>query len=357
MTTSDDTAAYPHLFTPIQIGPRRLRNRVWMVAHATEFATDGTFADASVQYYGERARGGVAAITMEAMAVHPTSLPRRGVIQAYDERVVASYRRVAAAVQAHGTLLVAQLWHRGRQTDGQISRLPTWAPSAVPDVMYREIPHEMTRAEIEELVRHYVLSAEYAVKGGVDGIEIHGVSHGYLINQFLSPATNHRTDEYGGSLENRMRLLRRITDEVRAVVPDEIVYGIRLNSNDGRMPHGLDNDAWTEIARIVAGWDIYQYVSTTQGTYMDMMSIFATAGTKPNGYEVADTANLKRAVGDVPVIAVGRITTPETAEEIIASGKADLVGMARQLLADPMWVLKAQENRADDIRPCIGSNS
>jgi 2,4-dienoyl-CoA reductase (NADPH2) len=347
---------YPHLLSPIQLGPRLARNRVWQTAHATEFATDGTFADASVEYYAERARGGVGGITMEAMAVHPTSQPRRGVILAYDERVIESYRRIAAAVQPHGTLLIAQLWHRGRQTDGQVSRLPTWAPSAVPDVAYREVPHAMTTAEIDELVDHYVLAAQYAVMGGVDGIEIHGVSHGYLINQFLSPATNHRTDEYGGSLENRMRLLRRVVDAVREVVPADRVLGIRVNSSDGRMEGALDNAAWVEIAGTIASWGVLDYMSTTQGTYMDFMAIFGTSGAKPAGYEVADTARLKAAVGALPVIAVGRITTPEIGEEIVATGKADMIGMARQLIADPMWVRKAEEGRADDIRPCVGSN-
>ncbi|QYB00227.1 FAD-dependent oxidoreductase (plasmid) [Rhodococcus sp. USK10] len=347
---------YKYLLSPIELGPRIARNRIWQTAHATEFATDGTFADASVEYYGERARGGVAAITMEAMAVHPTSQPRRGVILAYDRRVIESYKRVAAAVQPHGTLLIAQLWHRGRQTDGQVSRMPTWAPSAVPDVAYREVPHAMTVSEIDELVDHYVLAAQYAIEGGVDGIEIHGVSHGYLINQFLSPATNHRTDEYGGSLENRMRLLRRIVDAVRAILPADRVFGIRVNSSDGRMEGGLDNEAWTGIARVIASWGVFHYMSTTQGTYMDFMSIFGTSAAKPTAYEVEDTARLKSAVGSLPVIAVGRITTPEIGEEIIASGKADMIGMARQLIADPMWVRKAEENRSDDIRPCVGAN-
>jgi 2,4-dienoyl-CoA reductase-like NADH-dependent reductase (Old Yellow Enzyme family)/thioredoxin reductase len=347
---------YDTLLSPIQIGPRIARNRVWQTAHATEFATDGTFPDTSAQYYGERARGGVAVITMEAMAVHPTSQPRRGVILAYDERVIASYRKVAEAVQPHGALLIAQLWHRGRETDGQVSRLPTWAPSAVPDVFYREIPHAMTLAEIDEIVDSYVRAAQYAFDGGLDGIEIHGVCHGYLINQFLSPATNHRTDEYGGSFENRIRLLRRIVDAVRETVPSDRIIGIRVSSNDGQMEGGLDNAAWVEIAREIASWNVFDYMSTSQGTYMDMMSIFGTPAAKPAGYEVEDTARLKQVVGTLPVIAVGRITTPEMAEEIVASGKADMVGMARQLIADPMWVRKVEENRADDIRPCVGAN-
>ncbi|MBL7620274.1 FAD-dependent oxidoreductase [Frankia sp. AgB1.8] len=346
---------YPTLFSPLALGPRTARNRVWLVAHATEFSTDGTFADASADYYAERARGGAAVITMEAMAVHPSTQPRRGVILAYDPAVVDSYRKVAAAVHPHGTLLLAQLWHRGRQTDGIISRRPTWAPSPVPDTVYREIPHEMTGPEIDELVEHYVLAARHAMDGGVDGIEIHGLAHGYLLGQFLSPATNHRTDAYGGSFENRLRIVRRIVEDVRQAVPADRVLGIRLNSNDGDGPHGLGNADWVRIAREVDGWGVLDYISTTQGTYLDRMQIYATSAARPAGYEVADTANLTRAVS-IPVVAVGRITTPEMAEDILTAGKAQFVGMARQLMADPLWPSKAEQGRPDDIRPCIGAN-
>lgn len=350
---------YPTLFSPIALGPRTARNRVWMAAHATEFSTDGTFADASADYYAERARGGVAVITMEAMAVHPSSQPRRGVVKAYDAAVVDSYRKVATAVQPHGAMLMAQLWHRGRQTDGIISRLPTWAPSAVPDTVYREIPHAMTVREIDELVAHYVLSAQLAMDGGVDGIEVHGLAHGYLLGQFLSPATNHRTDDYGGSFENRLRIVRRIVEGVRAVVPADRVLGIRLNSNDGDGQGdgkaGLGNEDWVRIAVEVESWGALDYISTTQGTYLDRMQIYGTSAARPAGYEVADTANITRAVS-LPVVVVGRITTPEMAESILADGKAQFVGMARQLIADPQWPAKAQRGRPDDIRPCVGAN-
>lgn len=349
------SSKYPTLFSPIALGPRTARNRIWMTAHATEFSTDGTFAPASVDYYAERARGGVAVITMEAMAVHPSSQPRRGVIHAYNEAVVGSYRKVAAAVQPHGTLLLAQLWHRGRQTDGIISRLATWAPSPVPDVVYREIPHEMTRADIEELVAHYVQSAQYAIDGGVDGVEVHGLAHGYLLGQFLSPATNHRSDEYGGSFENRMRVVRHIVEEVRRVVPPDRVLGIRLNSSDGDMESGLTNADWVRIATESESWGLLDYISTSQGTYLDRMQIYGTSAAREAGYELADTANITRAVS-LPVVAVGRVTTPELAEDILASAKAQFVGMARQLIADPMWPTKAQQGRTDEIRPCVGAN-
>ncbi|MBC9734768.1 FAD-dependent oxidoreductase [Nocardioides marmotae] len=347
--------SYPRLFEEVPLGPRTARNRIWMTAHATEFTSDHTYSDAHADYYGERARNGVAVITMEATAVHPTSQPRQGVVLAYDPAVVTSYRKVAAAVQQHGTMLLAQLWHRGRETDSVVSRRPVWAPSAVPCTVYREIPHVMTAAEIDELIDGYETSARLAVEGGLDGVEIHGLSHGYLLGQFLSPATNHRSDEYGGSDENRFRIVRRIIARVRAAVPPDRVLGIRINGNDGTHEGALQNADWVRIASWIAELGAVDYISVSQGTYLDRMRIYG-ASPQPAGYEVADTARIKAAVGSLPVVVVGRITTPDMAEGIISAGQADFVGMARQLIADPRWVVKAREGRPNDIRPCVGAN-
>lgn len=347
---------YPHLFEPMKLGPRTARNRVWMTAHSTQLVKNHNFSDEHVAYYAERAKGGVGVITMEAMAVHPTTQPYEGKIFAFDERVVPNYRKIVEAVRPHGAMLMAQLWHRGRQTNSIVSRLPVWAPSSVPCTVYGEMPHEMTAAEIEELIEGYVTSARYAVEGDLDGIEIHGIAHGYLIGQFLSPATNHRTDEYGGSFENRMRLLMKIVDRVREVTPADRVLGIRINGDDGNIAEGLRNEDWAEIARVLKDTGKLDYISVSQGTYINRMLIYGATPT-PAGYQIDATANIKKAVGeDMPVVVVGRISTPEMAESIIASGKADFVGMARQLIADPMWAKKAEAEQSDDIRPCVGAN-
>ncbi|MEX5631514.1 FAD-dependent oxidoreductase [Parafrankia sp. FMc2] len=346
---------YPALFTPGRLGPRTTRNRVWMTAHATEFTTDHTYSDAHAAYYGERAANGVAVITMEATSVHPTSQPRTGVVLAYDPAVVESYRKVAAAVQPHGTLLFAQLWHRGRETDSVVSRLPVWAPSPVPCAVYREIPHEVTAAEIDELVDGYEQSARLAVEGGLDGVEIHGLAHGYLLGQFLSPATNHRTDDYGGSAQNRFRLVERIIERVRAVVPPHLVVGIRINGDDGDFEAALRPADWVEITRRIVATGKVDYLSVSQGTYLDRMLIYGAAPA-PAGYELPATERIRAAAGGLPVIAVGRITTPDLAEAVLQRGQADFVGMARQLIADSQWVAKAAAGRPNDIRPCVGAN-
>ena len=346
---------YPTLFTPMDLGPRTARNRVWMTAHSTQLVKNHNFTDEHVAYYAERAKGGVGVITMEAMAIHPTTQPYEGKIFAFDEGVIPNYRKIVAACRPYGTLLMAQLWHRGRQTNSIVSRQPVWAPSSIPCTVYGEMPHEMTAEEIEEIIQGYVMSARHAVEGDLDGIEIHGIAHGYLIGQFLSPATNHRTDEYGGSYENRTRILMDIVRRVREVTPADRVLGIRINGDDGDIEHGMRNEEWVRIARTLADTGSLDYISVSQGTYQNRMKIYGATPT-PAGFQVDATAKIKDAVGDMPVTVVGRISTPEMAESILSSGKADFIGMARQLIADPMWAKKAEAEKPDDIRPCVGAN-
>lgn len=346
---------YPNLFSPQKIGPKTAKNRVWMTAHSTQLVKDHNFSDEHVHYYAERARGGVGVITMEAMAVHPTTQPYKGKIFAFDPAVVPNYKKLAAAVHEHGTLLLAQPWHRGRETAGTVNRLPVWAPSSVPCTVYREMPHVLTHEEIDELIQGYVLAARYAVEGELDGVEVHGLAHGYLLGQFLSPATNHRTDKYGGSFENRLRLIVDIIERTRAETGRDKIVGVRINGSDGDVPGGLTNADWTEIARALADTGLIDYISVTQGTYIERMNIYG-ATPKPAGFQIEDTARIKAAVPELPVVVAGRMNTPELAESALASGKADMVGMARTLIADPEWPNKARDGKANTIRPCVGAN-
>lgn len=353
MTT--DVTEYPNLFSPQKIGPKTAKNRVWMTAHSTQLVKDHNFSDEHVHYYAERARGGVGVITMEAMAVHPTTQPYKGKIFAFDPAVVPNYKKLAAAVHEHGTLLLAQPWHRGRETAGTVNRLPVWAPSSVPCTVYREMPHVLTTEEIDELIQGYVLAARWAVEGELDGVEVHGLAHGYLLGQFLSPATNHRTDQYGGSFENRLRLIVDIIERTRAETGRDKIVGVRINGSDGDVPGGLTNADWTAIARALADTGLIDYISVTQGTYIERMNIYG-ATPKPAGFQIEDTARIKAAVPELPVVVAGRMNTPELAESALAAGKADMVGMARTLIADPEWPNKARDGKANTIRPCVGAN-
>jgi 2,4-dienoyl-CoA reductase-like NADH-dependent reductase (Old Yellow Enzyme family) len=344
---------YPNLLSPLQIGRHTIRNRVWMAAHATLLVKDHLFTDAHVHYYVERARGGVGIITMEAMAVHATTQPYKGKAFAFDPRMVPQYRKIADAVHAHGAKILAQPWHRGRETNSVASGAPVWAPSAVPCSVYREMPHVMTAADIAAIIEGYRLSARYAREGGLDGIEVHGLSHGYLLNQFLSPATNHRTDGFGGSVENRLRIVCEILDATRAEAGPALMVGVRINGDDGH-DGGLGPDEWADIARRIEATGHIDYVSVSQGTYLNRMLIYPTAPME-HGYQMAATHRIKQAVG-VPVVGVGRIVEPEEAERHIAAGDCDFVALARALVADPEWVAKAARGDARRIRPCVGAN-
>jgi 2,4-dienoyl-CoA reductase-like NADH-dependent reductase (Old Yellow Enzyme family)/thioredoxin reductase len=355
VTSSAPNSPYPTLFTPMQLGPKTAKNRIWMTGHSTHLVENAKFSEAHINYYRERARGGLGVITTEALAVHPTTQPYEGArVFAFEPEIVPNYQALATALHEYDVLVFAQLWHRGRQTHGVVSRKPVWAPSAVPCALNREMPHAMTEYEIDEMVEHYVRSAEYAVEGGMDGVEIHGVTHGYLLGQFLSPATNHRTDDYGGSYENRIRIVLRIIDEIKAIAPADFVVGMRISGDEG-IEHGLDNAAWVQLARSFADTGKIDYLSVTQGTYLNRMMMYGATPVVP-GYQLPATAEIKKAVPELPVTAVGRILTPEMGEQILTSGTADMVCMARQLIADPEWPNKAAEDRADDIRPCVGAN-
>ncbi|MGP1394206.1 MAG: oxidoreductase [Inquilinaceae bacterium] len=352
-SAADSAPPFPILTSPMRLGPKTARNRVWMLAHATLLVKDHLFTDAHVAYYVARARGGVGVITMEAMAAHPTTQPYKGKAFAFDPRMVDQYRKIAPAVQAEGALIFAQPWHRGRQTNSVTNGLPVWAPSAVPCAVYREMPHVMSASDIGEIVDGYRLSARYAREGGLDGIEVHGMSHGYLLNQFLSPATNHRTDAFGGSIERRLRIVEEILQATREEAGRDLVVGVRINGDDGH-EGGLGPDAWADIARRLEATGMIDYISVSQGTYIDRMLIYPTSP-REHGYQLAATRTIKAAV-DLPVVGAGRIVTPAEAEGFLAAGDCDFVGMARQLIADPDWVRKAAGGEADKVRPCVGAN-
>ncbi len=348
-----ENAAYPHLLSPHKIGGHTIKNRVWMSAHATLLVRDHLFTDEHVSYYVERAKGGVGIITMEAMAVHETTQPYKGKAFAFDPRMIPQYQKIADAVHPYGTKILAQPWHRGRQTNSVTSGVPVWAPSSVPCAVYREMPHVMSAEDIKEIIEGYRLSARHAREGGLDGIEVHGMSHGYLLNQFLSPATNHRTDNYGGSLKNRLRIVLEILDATREEAGPDLIVGVRMNSDDGH-DGGLGPDEWADIARAFEATGKIDYIGTSHGTYLNRMLIYPTAPVD-HGYQMSATRRLKDAVS-LPVVGAGRIVTPDEAEKHLAAGDCDFVALARALIADPEWVAKAERGDAKRVRPCVGAN-
>ena len=345
------------LFSPIRVGSLTLRNRIVNTAHGTGFTKDHVFTDQHVHYYAERAKGGVAMIITESASVHPTSnIGMQDTLRGYERNILPSYRRVADAVHRHGTKVLVQLSHQGRQ-GGTVEGLPRWGASPIPsrESSYgnNEVPHEMDTEEIAELVGAFAECAALAKEGGFDGVELHG-AHGNLIHQFLSPLTNLRADEYGGGLDNRLRFATEVVNSVRGRVGREFVVGMRI-SGDEFVPGGLDLEQMKVVARRLTAGGLLDYLNVSNSTYSDLGSM---ANHMPSMYYLpAQFSHIWKGIKDavaVPVLGMGRINSPELAENLLSEGKADLIGMVRELIADPRLPEKARSGVADKIRPCIG---
>jgi len=342
---------YPHLLAPLEAGRLRLKNRVVFPGHQTLLSEAGVVGDRMLGYYAERAKGGVAAVIVEGAAVHPTTIKFTDYLRAYDERIVPSLDRLADRLHEYGCRAILQLAHSGSRMSTFDSRRELWAPSPVQAAISPEIPHEMTRAEIGELLGGYRTSVANAARSRIDGIEIHA-AHEYLLGEFLSPYNNRRTDQYGGSFDKRLRLLLEVIEVARETAGDELVIGVRMNGTD-LTPEGVDLDDYVRIAERLAATGAIDYLNISAGTSRDNNRIVPSMEWA-QGLYVDHAARIKAAV-DIPVIAVGRIKRPAHAEAILADGRADAVAEARALIADPFWVAKAGAG-PERIRPCIGCN-
>ena len=345
--------SFRHLFSPIAIGPIVAPNRIMMAAHTTLFAENGIMSDRYVDYVEERAKGGVGVVVAEMQLVLPNAVDYIGADYGHDERVVPMYRKLAEAVHRHGTKVFAQVNHTGRQTDSGISRLPIWAPSAIACPFTREMPKEMAVEDIQEVVRAFGQVVAYAREGGLDGVEIHGMT-GYLVQQFLSPFSNRRQDEYGGSVENRMRLLLEVLREIRSRVGSDFVVGVRMPV-DEFVPGGLTLDDACEIAVRLEGTGQVDYLSLSAGNYASIMTTLPKGMGSRLGMFAPMSAAIREVV-KIPVAVAGRIIDPLQAEQILSDGQADLVAMARELISEPEFGVKAKEGRLDELRTCLGCN-
>lgn len=341
------------LFTPLLLGRKTAPNRLVFAAHQTNFATHHRFTERHVAYYAARAVGGVGLIVLEGSVVHRSDWPYEYVIFGYDPAVVDGYRNVAEAVHRHGALALAQLTHSGMQGSSHYSQLPLWAPSPVPEVNSRELPQAMDADDIAAVIEGFRQAARYAMDGGLDGVELNA-GQDSLIRQFLSPLTNQRGDDYGGSLENRLRFARQIIEQVRHEVGSNALVGLRLCGDEYAPWAGIKPEDAAEIAQHLTDDSRLDFISVTSG------SIYTGHLTRPGlyqppGFAAHLAAQIKAAV-NLPVFAQGSIVDPAMATALLAEGKADAVEMTRALIADPELLLKLRQGRADDIRPCLLSN-
>ncbi len=349
-------STFETLLSPIKLGKLQVKNRVMVTAHTTNFSENGIPTDRDVAYYGERAKGGAGLIVIGALRIHPTTLNAPLNIMAFKPEVVPMFQQMSDAIHEHGVKIIGQILHMGRQIYPGYSRTPPWSASPIACPINKVIPHEMTQAEIQEIIEHFALTARHAKEGGMDGVEIHG-AHGYLIQQFMSPWSNHRQDAYGGSVENRLRFAYEVIDAVRREVGDDFVVGFRL-SGEEFTEGGLDITQMTGISRMLTETKQLDFLSVSQSNYNphSFQTMIPDMHFERAPYTYLSAA-IKDSVDDnMPVFTVGRILDPVQAEEILASGVADMVGMTRAHIADPEIVKKAQENRVADIRLCIGCN-
>ena len=344
---------YRYLFSPLQLGPITLRNRVVFSAHLTNYAEDGLPTEQHAAYYAARAEGGAGLIITEEHSTHPTDWPYEKLIHGFHREVIPGYRRITDAVHGHGTPIFAQINHNGGQASSMYSRLPVWAPSPVADPLFREVPKAVTTREIAEIVDGYGLVAGHCAEGGFDGVELQ-CSHSSIVRGFLSGATNTRTDHYGGSMENRARLLIEIVDAVREALGPTRALGVRL-CGDELIEGGTTIDEAVAVAKMVEATGKVDYINTSIGVATATLFMIEASMHVPPGYALFIPNAIRREVA-LPVVGVGRFKDPLQVERALAEGHCDLVGVVRAQIADPDFVRKAQSGEHDDTRLCLSCN-
>lgn len=342
---------YRHLFEPGQIGSLVLKNRVVMPGMGTGLPSpNGEMTDHLIAYYEERAKGGTGLIITEYTSVdYELGKANENQLRIDHDRFIPGFYRLANAIHKYDAKLFVQLQHPGRETTSTtLGGKQIVAPSPVTCAAIGEKPRELTTLEVKEIVHQFVGAAVRCQRAGADGVELHG-AHGYLINQFLSPNTNLRTDEYGGSFENRMRFAEEIITGIKDACGWDFPVIIRLSIDEfdeGGMTVELSQEACRHLEKI--GVDA---IHASCGNYNSMNKIIESMMFE-QGWRVYLAEEMKKAVS-IPVITVGTIREPEFAEKILADGRADFIAMGRTHLADPEWAKKAIEGREKEIRKCI----
>lgn len=346
---------FPGLFSSLEIRGKIIRNRILSTGHDTTMPTDATVNDALIAYHKARARGGAGLIITQVAGVHETARYTSHMLMATDDGCIDGYRRLADACHAEGCAVFSQLFHPGREImESSDGLLPVaYAPSVTPSERFHVMPRELNQELIKEIIEGYGSAARRMYQAGLDGVEF-VASHGYLPAQFLNPRVNLRTDDYGGSLDSRLRFFRQALIAMRNTTGDDFVIGMRISA-DERDEAGLAADEVLECCICLE--PLLDYVSVTAGTSASVGGAIHIVPPMAyqNAYLSSDAKRIKGAL-TIPVFVAGRINQPHEAEAIIESGSADMCGMTRALICDPEMPNKASENRPDDIRACIACN-
>jgi 2,4-dienoyl-CoA reductase-like NADH-dependent reductase (Old Yellow Enzyme family) len=347
------TDHYPLLLSPFEIRGRELRNRIVSTPHATGWSRDGLIDRSEVDYHARKAAGGCGLVmTFGSASVDPSTEASYGSIALWDERNEPALRALADGVHEHGGLVISQMTHMGRRGTSAISGIPLRAPSDLPEGVHMEVPVPLATDELPAIVERFAEVAQRLERCGLDGVEVTSYG-GHLIEQFFDPLVNTRSDEYGGSLENRTRFAREVLLAVRAAVSDRCIVGFRM-AVDQCLTGGLGPADMIEIARSLASTGAVDLFSVSGGTGATRMSTgyFVPGDALPEGVYNERAIRFRREVG-VPTLVAGRNVEPAVAEEALAGG-VDLVAMTRAIIADPDLPLKVADGRRH--RPCIGLN-
>ena len=343
---------FPHLFSPLTIRHVTFKNRIFSSGHGTRLANRLINEDL-VAYHRARARGGAGLIVTEVGGVHRTAYHASGTLKVDTDECIPGYRAVAEACHAYGCRVIGQLFHAGREigtmADGSLPVV--YSSSDTPNERHRAVPRPMSKTFIGEVVESYASGAARLMEAGLEGVEV-VASHGYLLSQFLNPSINRRTDEYGGGLENRARLIMEVADAVRKRIGAGLM-GLRISGSEPGLPGRTDDAEILAACRLLQSR--FDYLSITMGSFSSFASAIHTVPPMHHepGY-VGPLGGSVRAGVTVPVFLAGRINHPQVAEQILSRGQADMCAMTRAMIADPEIANKARDNRVEDIRACIG---
>ncbi|HZT48450.1 MAG TPA: FAD-dependent oxidoreductase [Hyphomicrobiaceae bacterium] len=346
-------APFPHLFSPLEVGGRTLRNRIALSATLTNYAAGHRITERWIDFLAERAKGGCGAIVTEVIAVDPAALAHGAIVTGYDKANEEGFKRTAEAVEGAGACLIGQLWHPGRQQLWS----PVWTPKGIsdqPDAYSWTVPHVMTGDELRNVAEAYVAVARRLERCGFGGVELHG-AHGYLISQILSPWSNRRTDRYGGSLENRVRFIAEVGAAIRSACRNGFIVGLKMPGDEG-VAGGIDPDESARITAALAAHGVLDYFAYSQGNFTNSLENHVPDMHFRRAPFLDIHRRLRPAAAGTPVMAIGRIAMPAEAEGAIAEGAGDLVGLTRALIADADWPNKAREGRTGAIRPSSYDN-
>ena len=343
-----------HLTSPLQLRGHSLRNRIVFGAHTNNMSDQGIPGPRQGKYLVERALGGAAMVVCEPVPAHRTGVLTRGNIAHESDAIVPHFRRITDEVKGAGAVAIQQIYHIGAHGDSDLSFQPHWSPSGGPSYHDSDGSHRMTAGEINELLDAHAAAARRAKDCGFDGVEVWAAYHS-LIDQFWTPWSNSRDDDWGGSLANRTRFSRTLIDRIRRDCGEDFVIGLAISYSPAFSGTTLSAENLCEIIDLHDRTGHVDYVTTGFGSYLEFEGIIPPF-THAEKLTTPLTAQLKALVKHARITSEAGIRTPDNAETIIASGEADLVSIVRGQIADPHLARKVMEGRPDDIRPCLSCN-